>query len=828
MSDGQDKSDDLIAELAKLMASSAGGAEPEAKPGPKLVSTPEPQAAEPRPAAPTIRIPGMDAPVAAAPSQPTPAIPASPPPAAAAVPAPTIRIPGMDQPVPAPSRPAAPAMAALPAAPKPTDARPSETRAPSIDFGTLPPAASIRPEPLSNWQDREVPKAISTRPGLAADPVLTPPAPKAPAAVAPPVVTPPAAAFNSAPAPVAAPVQTPVKLDEPKVVAIEPVVSGKPAPDGDSFDFDFGFGDAPPEPVVEARAASPAPRPAPAAPAVSTGDPIADLIAAELDAGDDDEPAPPVPARPPVQPPTVRSFPQPVAQAQPQVQAPPQQQRAVTTNPVRPPVAPAAVQAQQPKPSAEPDRFATAPVFGVSGKPSASAPADRDPMDEIESLIGEAVRVELSAPDRSVAAERPKQPAAPVVPPLTTGFAPRRAALKDTEPQINSAEAAILAAAAATGVEAERFDGKVTSEPSASPYKRPKAKAEKASVLSGGMRQYVGMAVAGTLLLAAGFGLYWVLGMGRTADVDAPVLTADSAPVKEPAPVVAPREDAEGSVVFNTVNGESATPPADEQIVSRDASVDTSVADVAETVGDGGAGEGTDGTAAAGDSGESELANRKVRTVTVRPDGTIVSGEDAVAGSAALPVDRPNVPDIPGADVQPSPLLEAVTATEAPADTTQLAAINPAEPVAAVDDTPAVLDPTIIPPTPMARPTDRSVLGGGVNQRVAATAADTGPVDLTGGDVAAAPAAPAVSSAGGSYVQLSSQPTSADAQSSLRTTQNRLSGVLGGRSLEIRQVDLGAKGVWYRVVLPTSSFSEATQTCASLKANGTQCVAING
>ena len=94
-------------------------------------------------------------------------------------------------------------MAALPAAPKPTDAKPSETRAPSIDFGTLPPAASIRPEPLSNWQDREVPKAISTRPGLAADPVLTPPAPKAPAAVALPVVTPPVSMMIAAAAPAA-------------------------------------------------------------------------------------------------------------------------------------------------------------------------------------------------------------------------------------------------------------------------------------------------------------------------------------------------------------------------------------------------------------------------------------------------------------------------------------------------------------------------------------------------------------------------------------------------------------------------------------------------
>jgi len=830
MSDGQDKSDDLIAELAKLMASSAGGAEPEAKAGPILVSAPTPAAAEPRPVGPTIRIPGMDTPVAAAPQPapaPTPVIPV--PQAATPAPAPTIRIPGMDQPVAAAPRPVAPPpVAAMPAPPKPV-----EHRAPSIDFGTLPPAATIRPEPMSNWQDREIPKPVAARPSVAAEPVLTAPAPKpvAPPA-APPIRMPAPAPASTAPA-VQAPVPVPVKLDTPVAPKLEdePVIAGKPAPAGDSFDFDFGFGDNPPDTVeAESRAAAPAPR----VPIVSTGDPIADLIAAELDAAVEEEPSA-VPARPPVQPPAIRSFPaappavavqpqQPQPQQQPQQQLQPQQQRAVTTNPVRPPVAPPAAVVPQPKPAAEPDRFAAAPVFGV-GRPAAPAPVERDPMDEIESLIGEAVRVELSASEPPVAAERPRQ-SAPVVPPLTTGFAPRRAAIKDTEPQIASAEAAILAAAAASGADVGRLDGQMAAEASASPYKRPKAKPEKRSVLSGGMRQYVGMAVAGTLLLAAGFGLYWVLGMGRGPDTAAPVLQADSTPVKEPAPVSAPKGDAEGSVVFNSVGGGgNGTPPADEQIVSTDASVDTPVTDIAETVGAGA--DGTDATAAA-DGSESELANRKVRTVTVRPDGTIVSGDEA-GGGGALPVDRPNVPDIPGAEVEPSPLLADTPAADAPVDPTALAVADPTAALTATPSDPANIDPSVVAPVPMGRPKDRSVLGGGSNQRVAATNTDSGPVDLTGGDTAvAAPSAPAVSTAGGAYVQLSSQPTSADAQASLRTTQNRLSGVLNGRSLEVRQVDLGAKGIWYRVVLPTNSFSEATQTCANLKANGTQCVAING
>lgn len=812
MSDGQDKSDDLIAELAKLMASSAGGAEPETKPGPKLVSSTEPQAVEPRPAAPAIRIPGMDAPVVTTSQTSGPAIPFTPAADRPAGMAPTIRIPGMDQPVAAGPHPAAPAPTPVVAEePKPAEPKAAETRAPSIDFGTLPPAASIRPEPLSNWQDREIPKPVAARPAVASEPVLTPPAaaPK-PALPAPTPSVNPASAFTTTP--VVAPALTPAKPDEPEAAARaeEPVVTGKPAPAGDSFDFDFGFGSNPPEPIAEK------PRPAtPPAPAAESDDPIADLIAAELDAADGEAPAPaPVPARPPVQPPAIRSFP---------AGATPLQQRSVTTNPVRPPVAPSVAAVPQPRPAAEPDHFATAPVFGVGGKPAAtSAPAERDPMDEIESLIGEAVRVELSAPDKPAAAERPAKPAAPVVPPLTTGFAPRRAAIKDTEPQIASAEAAILAAAAASGANVSRAEAPITAE-AARPYKRPKAKAEKRGLLSGGMRQYVGMAVAGTLLLAAGFGLYWVLGMGHGNDAEAPVLTADAAPVKEVPPAAPPKEEAQGSVVFNELGGGSAAPPPDEQLVSRDDSTDTSVADVAQTVGDG---EG------AVDS-ESELANRKVRTVTVRPDGTIVSGDDAVAGSEALPVDRPNVPAVPGADVQPSELLAALPDNTTPAPTAaadpiagaiDAASTDPAGAAATTATDPANIDPTIVAPVPMPRPSNRAALAARV-----ATADDSGPLDLTASSSTPTPAAaPAVASSGGAYVQLSSQPTTADAQASLRTTQNRLAGILNGRSLEIRQVDLGAKGVWYRVVLPVNSFSEATQTCASFKANGTDCVPING
>ncbi len=799
MSDGQEKSDDLIAELAKLMASGASGAE-EAKPAPRLVSATD----APRPATPAIRIPGMDA-ISAAPAAPAtggaPSAPASP----AAAPA-MLRIPGMDQPVAAApaARPATPSPAATvpiaPAAPStvaPAAVSEPDRRPATIDFGTLPPAAAPRPEPMANWQDREIPKPVPVRPLVPEVPAaVSRSVEPAPLAAPLPALAAPLPSVQPPPAKPAAPALGNPPADA-SVRPEAPIVSGKPAPAGDSFDFDFGFAGEAPQPP-EPRSAMPSVRPS--APRVVSGDPIADLIAADLDAIEDlAPPAAPTPAivRPPVQPPTLRS-------------AAPQAQRPAAQATPRPPAASAAAPSAR---RASEERFA--PVFGVGGKP-ATATSEPDPMDEIESLIGEAVRVELAAPERPAAVH----PApAPVVPPLNTGFAPRRTALKDAEPPVSSPEAAILAAAAASGAEVGRIDtGR--SDREASPYKRPKAQPERRGLLSGGMRQYVGMAVAGTLLLAAGFGLYWVLGMGRTNDAEAPVLSADATPVKETPPPAAPA-DTQGSVVFDELAGENAA-PADEQLVSRDDSAETSVADVARAVGD--------DTATV--AGESELANRKVRTVTVRPDGTIVSGDDAVAGSEALPVDRPNVPELPGSDVQPSQLLAALPTDTVVADpiaatiatTDQVAPADTALTAAVVPNPEAIIDPNIVAPIPAARPVDRGALGSTSRQT---TAEVSGPLDLVPADEANSLTAP-VSASGGAYVQLSSQRTEADAQSSLRSTENRLSGLLGGRGLEIRRVDLGAKGIWYRVVLPTGSFQQATQACASFKANGADCVAING
>jgi cell division septation protein DedD len=91
---------------------------------------------------------------------------------------------------------------------------------------------------------------------------------------------------------------------------------------------------------------------------------------------------------------------------------------------------------------------------------------------------------------------------------------------------------------------------------------------------------------------------------------------------------------------------------------------------------------------------------------------------------------------------------------------------------------------------------------------------------------AASPPATAANATGGGYVvQLSSQRSEADAQASFRSLQEKFPTVLRGRTAVVRRTDLGAKGIYYRVVMgPFAAAGEADQFCSSLKAAGGQCI----
>jgi hypothetical protein len=853
MSDPADKSDDLIAELAKLMAAPPGGGSqpsvaPIAKPAP-LDMPANGAAAAPAAAPIPIRIPGMDQP---RPAAAAPAASAAPPPRAPVTGA--IRIPGMDNP--------APVATSVPVS--------------KFDFGAKPAAvAPIKQEPLSTLAERLAPQNPAIR--VEPKPVQAAPQP-APTPIRIPSDLKPVSenrSFGQGPTlsvsqPAAAPILAPQPQQPPPA----------PAPtNGGDFGFDFGFGRTP------ASVSVPTPATAP------EKDPIADLIASSMgdssldsNADDRDNAPAPQPARPaPV-----------VAVARPQVQ-----QVQATQKPAAAPAAPPRPANSQPIPlkpvsvaprSPEVDRFAFAPGSGLDIKPMAVEPLGQpsqrsaespkpvfdnsDPMSEIESLIGDAVRVELSPPGpvkvQSVQQKvsprvaigsdfdlnedgdldeipPPKAahpaPAAPVVPPLNSNFAPRRTGLKD-EPGQTSAEDAILAAAAASGAKVDHVEPSVTDE---SPYRRLKVKPARSSFSSGGVRQYVGMAVAGTLLLAAGLGLYWVLNMGRANTLaangdNAPQLTADATPVKElPSVPAATETDTARSPVLEQMAGTSAEPSA-EQLVSTDETTTTPVTRDVTNV-------------AAAEDTEGGLANRKVRTVTVRPDGTIVSGDDAVAGAEELPVERPNVPAVPTTDTtnllgettavamtDPASENTALTGTALPS----IEATPSTEPLTAEEAIEPIANAGGIAPKPIAFPVRREVLTALVPESDLVAETDTvfpeltgaqtpnGQIDLLGGEiqepvrVAAADPAPVTSGGAAAYVQLSSSPSEADAQASVRSLNNRFGSLFGGNQLVVQAADLGQKGTWYRVRLPSASLADAQSTCAAIKANGGDCIVSGG
>jgi len=170
---------------------------------------------------------------------------------------------------------------------------------------------------------------------------------------------------------------------------------------------------------------------------------------------------------------------------------------------------------------------------------------------------------------------------------------------------------------------------------------------------------------------------------------------------------------------------------------------------------------------------------KRVRTVTIRPDGT----------------DAPGRPGNPQAAVTPP----APRASPPPRNTG-----------------PTSLDPQDFSSAPAPRePAPR--------ERAAATP----PPSTTQSVQPPAPrqaAVPSEGPSGGYAVQLSSQRSETEAQASYRALQAKFPDQLSGRSAMVKRVDLGSKGIYYRALVgPFTSSDDATQFCSELKAAGGQC-----
>lgn len=252
---------------------------------------------------------------------------------------------------------------------------------------------------------------------------------------------------------------------------------------------------------------------------------------------------------------------------------------------------------------------------------------------------------------------------------------------------------------------------------------------------------------------------------------------------------------------------------------------------------------------------------RRVRTVIVRPDGTIISsGEDeteaasppvasqpetAAAPIAPLPADtaRPNAATLP-ATTQTSPLPanqpEVETAAVTTEEEAQQAPVidNPPSEAEAQAEVPAVASDTVIVGVlPRAKPATRptEVASAPAEPQQNAVANDSAPLDLTGN--AAAPVATAEQTppqtaatatvgsipAGTFVVQVSSQRSEEQAQTAFADLKRRYGSVLGSVTPVIEKAELGERGTFYRVRIPSASRDQAIRLCEDLKAAGGDC-----
>ncbi len=304
-----------------------------------------------------------------------------------------------------------------------------------------------------------------------------------------------------------------------------------------------------------------------------------------------------------------------------------------------------------------------------------------------------------------------------------------------------------------------------------------------------------------------------------------PVITADEGPVKvePPKDQTASTDDTAGDAVYNRVAGNAPASTNEKVVDNSEEPREVARIVLPQTQSDGNdavmrpvgeqpaSTDTTDTSNAASDTSTGstdEMGPREVPTFTVRPDGTIVANSPAEgepATSQAAPQQQIAAAAVPPA---PAPALApaAASSDQAPAaaETLSPAAQDAMTPRPAINEPATVAAVAPEPPAP------------------AATGSNA-PVNLLRNTEASAVAAGTV--VGDGYlVQISSQRSVDQAQSSYADIQKRYPSVLGKLNPVIQEADLGTKGIYYRVrVGPWASRDDAIKVCESLKAAGGNC-----
>jgi hypothetical protein len=88
-----------------------------------------------------------------------------------------------------------------------------------------------------------------------------------------------------------------------------------------------------------------------------------------------------------------------------------------------------------------------------------------------------------------------------------------------------------------------------------------------------------------------------------------------------------------------------------------------------------------------------------------------------------------------------------------------------------------------------------------------------------------APVPPAqTAAAGSSILQIGAYKSEADAGAAWITYKAKHATLLAAMTPDVKQVDLGAKGIWYRLRIIVSDKSSASSLCEKLKSEGGACI----
>ncbi|MEE9313303.1 MAG: SPOR domain-containing protein [Rhizobiaceae bacterium] len=308
------------------------------------------------------------------------------------------------------------------------------------------------------------------------------------------------------------------------------------------------------------------------------------------------------------------------------------------------------------------------------------------------------------------------------------------------------------------------------------------------------------IALVAIALLGGGATLAW-----NSSSVDngaAPTILASSEPVKmkpkDAGGKIVPNQDL---AVYKTVDGAKTAAPKQKKLADK-----TEKPIVVAKVTKQGAGTAeNDGTT----TGGLILKPRRVRTVVVKPDGTIISSlkkQPKVENTTTQVIEpvlalKPKLVSVSAEAtiVKKAPSKKVTYRAPQAAGTQAKPATAPVK-VAKLQPQPAKLKP-VVKPVKIA-PVKKVIKKAPAKKVVAKTT-------------------PSVSSP--YAVQIASQRSAAAAQKSYKSLSRRYASVLRGKGVDIRKGVIKGKGTYYRVRIPAQSKAAARKICGQLKAKGGAC-----